>query len=141
MPPSGTPGPVDVLRLAPGADPRAALDRWCSSNRVEAAVVLSAMGSLSTAALRCAGQEQATVISGDLEVCSLTGTLSHHGLHLHLVVSDAEGRCTGGHLLMGSVVRTTLELALLRIDGLVLERTHDPATGHHELVVRALRDR
>ena len=41
---------------------------------------------------------------------------------------------TGGHLLTGCIVRTTLELVIHEIGGLRLLREPDPATGYDELV-------
>jgi predicted DNA-binding protein with PD1-like motif len=132
---TGAAGALHVLRLTPGADPRTALRTWCTEQAVEAAAVVAAVGSLSTAVLRHAGSDTPSMLVEDLEVCALTGTLSRHGVHLHLVVSDREGRVSGGHMLDGCVVRTTLELVLQVIDGLVMRRLHDPATGYPELMV------
>jgi predicted DNA-binding protein with PD1-like motif len=44
----------------------------------------------------------------------------------------------GGHLLKGSVVRTTLELVIQEIGDVRLLRTHDPKTSYDELDPRPL---
>lgn len=129
----GTAGRVHVLRLTPGADVRAALNAWCTANGIAAAALVSAVGSLSRAAIRFAGRNDAHDAVGDLEVCSLSGTLSKHGMHLHLTASDAQGQVIGGHVLDGCTVRTTLELVVQEVDGVELLRTLDPATGFAEL--------
>ena len=70
----------------------------------------------------------------DLEVCTLSGTLSRHGLHLHIAIADAEGAMTGGSLLDGCIVRTTLELVIHEIGGVRMLRKPDAITGYEELV-------
>jgi predicted DNA-binding protein with PD1-like motif len=101
-------------------------------------VIVSAVGSLSIAALRFGGRSSAESISGDLEVCALSGTLSRHGLHLHLAVADSEGRMSGGHLLEGSLVRTTLEVVIQEIGGMRFARRRDERTGYDELFPEAI---
>ena len=130
---AGRPYRVHVLRLLPGEDVRATLTTWCADMGIEAAVVVSAVGSLSVAHLRYGGRSEGSLVTGDLEVCSLSGTLSKHGPHLHLSVADGDGRMSGGHLLSGSLVRTTLELAVQEIGGVRLLRRHDDRTGYEEL--------
>ncbi|MBL9059102.1 MAG: DUF296 domain-containing protein, partial [Mangrovicoccus sp.] len=68
-----------------------------------------------------------------LEIVALSGTLSRDGVHLHLAVADATGAMTGGHLLAGSLVRTTAELVLALAAEVVFHRPLDPATGYPEL--------
>ncbi|MEO8590806.1 MAG: PPC domain-containing DNA-binding protein [Flavobacteriales bacterium] len=130
----GRPYQVHVLRLLPGEDVRELLDRWCNDRSIEAAAVSSAVGSLTRATIRFGGRSEGIVLEGDLEVCSLSGTLSRRGLHLHLAVADGDGHITGGHLLAGCLVRTTLELVVQEIGGLRLLRKPDPATGYDELL-------
>ncbi|HEX2617889.1 MAG TPA: DUF296 domain-containing protein [Flavobacteriales bacterium] len=130
---AGRGGRMHALRLIPGEDLRATLHAWAQRARIEAAGIVSAVGSCSRACLRFAGRSEGTVIEGDLEICSLSGTLARHGLHLHLVIADAEGRTTGGHLLDGCIVRTTLELIVQEVDGVQFLRTPDAGTGYLEL--------
>jgi predicted DNA-binding protein with PD1-like motif len=130
---SGRPGQVHLLRLRPGEDVRQELMQWCTERSVEAAAVTSAVGSLSRAALRYGGAQDGHISEGDLEICSLSGTLSRHGMHLHLAIADPTGRMTGGHLLEGCIVRTTVELVIQEFDGVRLLRKRDPKTGYEEL--------
>ncbi|MCC7501859.1 MAG: DNA-binding protein [Flavobacteriales bacterium] len=129
----GTSGAVHVLRLEPGADLRPTLQSWATNANIEAAAVVSAVGSLSAAHLRYAGRADGIVVTGDLEVCSFSGTLSKHGLHLHLSVADRDGIMVGGHLLPGCIVRTTLELVIQRIEGVRMARAKDAVTTYDEL--------
>jgi len=135
---AGRPYRIHVLRLLPGEDVRVQLAQWCTAQGIEAAVVLSAVGSLSTANLRYGGRSNGSTTTGDLEVCSLSGTLSKHGLHLHLAIADADGHMVGGHLLEGCVVRTTLEVAINELGGVRLKRALDERTGFSELQPEAI---
>lgn len=125
---------LHVIRLVPGEGVRESLETWCAANTIEAACIVSAVGSLTQAHLRFGGKDDGTMVHGDLEVCALSGTLSRHGVHLHLAVSDGEGRMTGGHLLAKSLVRTTLELVVHELGGVIMERRADPVTGYQELL-------
>lgn len=129
----GTNSRVHVIRLQPGEDVRETLGTWAKQGAIEAAAIVSAVGSLSTAHIRFAGRADGMVTSGDLEVCALSGLLSHHGMHLHLAVADRDGVMAGGHLLSGCLVRTTLELVVQEVTGVRMLRTYDPATTYDEL--------
>ena len=124
-----------VLRLRPGQDLRQELLALVERERIEAAVVLTCVGSLERVTLRFADRREGTALEGRKEIVSLVGTLSPRGAHLHLAVSDEEGRTTGGHLLEGSRVYTTAEVALLALDDLRFRRAKDPDTGFEELAV------
>lgn len=132
---AGRAGRTYVLRLLPGQDVRATLRDHAIAHDVAAAAIVSAVGSLNRACLRYAGRDEGSVTTGDLEVVSLSGTLSGHGMHLHMSVADRDGHMRGGHLLDGCLVRTTLELLIQEIDGLRMRREKDPGTGYDELVV------
>ena len=49
---------------------------------------------------------------GEQEILSLSGTLSPDGAHLHIALVDSRGAVIGGHLCVGSLVRTTAELRI-----------------------------
>jgi predicted DNA-binding protein with PD1-like motif len=102
---------------------------------VDAAFVLQGIGSLSVARIRFAGAPDFTELRGDLEILSLGGSLSPDGPHLHIAVSDATGRVTGGHMGPGCVVRTTAEVLVALLPGHRFSRELDPATGFSELIV------
>lgn len=130
---TGRPYQLHTLRLLPGEDVRAVLVTWAERNGIEAAAIVSAVGSVRVAMLRYGGKDAATAVEGDLEVCALSGTVSRHGLHVHIAVADGEGRMAGGHLVMGTLVRTTLEIVLHEIGGLRFVRRPDERTGYDEL--------
>ena len=124
---------VVPLRLPPGADLRRALEAWMGEQQEQAGCVISAVGSLSVVQLRLAGATQATAIHGELEILSLSGTLSPDGAHLHLAIADSSGGVIGGHLCAGSLVRTTAELVIGLLPDWRFNRELDPATGYPEL--------
>ncbi|MDQ0038322.1 putative DNA-binding protein with PD1-like motif [Variovorax boronicumulans] len=125
-----------ALRLNPGDDLRAALDAALKQRGAEAAFVVSGIGSLRGARIRYAGVESAAVLDGDLEILTLSGTLSPDGAHLHISVSDAVGQVRGGHVAPGCIVRTTAEILIAWLPEWRFAREHDPATGYPELVPR-----
>ena len=124
------------LRLNPGADLRAALSTALSAFHEEAAFVVAGVGSLCEARLRFAGQDTLRRLEGDLELLTLSGTLSAGGPHLHASIADADGHVFGGHVATGCIVRTTAEVLLAVLDDVRFTREPDPATGYAELVVR-----
>lgn len=124
-----------ALRLDPGDDLRASLVAALRASGHEAGFVLQGIGSLSVAQLRYAGQPQPDELRGDLEILSLAGSLSADGAHLHMSVSDAQGRVLGGHVCAGCVVRTTAELLLALLPGQRFTRELDPRTGYPELKI------
>lgn len=126
---------VVPLRLRPGADLRRGVESWFVQQDEHAGCVISAIGSLSTAQLRFAGRDASTVIRGELEILSLSGTLSPDGAHLHMAVADSRGAVIGGHLCAGSLVRTTAELVLGLLPEWSFRRQLDPASGYAELQI------
>ena len=98
--------------------------------------MLSGIGSLSVAPLRLAGQEELTVLEGDLEIITLSGSLSPDGAHLHISVADSQGRVSGGHLALGATVRTTAEVLVALLPACSFRRELDPSTGFTELIIR-----
>ena len=124
---------VVPLRLQPGADLRQALEAWMGEQQEQAGCMISAVGSLSMAQLRLAGASETTTICGELEIISLSGTLSPDGAHLHIAIADSSGAVIGGHLCPGSLVRTTAELVIGLLPEWRFQRELDPATGYAEL--------
>lgn len=130
-----------ALRLAPGDDLRRCLEHAARAQGWPAAFVLAGIGSLRPAAVRLAGAEKATVIDRDVELLTLSGSISPDGAHLHLSISDETGHVTGGHVAYGCKVRTTAELVIALLPDWRFTREMDPRTGYPELVVRPAADR
>jgi predicted DNA-binding protein with PD1-like motif len=128
---------LEAIRLLPGADLRQSLLQYSADREIDAACIVSCVGSLDGARLRFAGAVEGAQIAGKLEILSLNGTLSRHGCHLHIAVAEGDGRVSGGHLLDGSPVYTTVEVVLAALPDLVFKRVKDESTGYRELQIEA----
>lgn len=84
------------LRLRPGQDLRAALERLARTRGVRAGIVLSAVGSLEAPCIRFAGAQNPSALPGCFEIVSLTGTVCRDGVHLHAALAGAQGQVVGG---------------------------------------------
>ena len=124
------------IRLAPGTDLRLALEQVLQEQKEQAGWVLSGIGSLSVAPLRLAGEEELSILEGDLEIITLAGSLSPDGAHLHISVAAADGQVSGGHLAVGAKVRTTAEVLMALLPSWSFSRELDPDTGFKELIIR-----
>ena len=124
------------LRLQPGDDLRAALEQAVSAHGCPAAFVISGIGSLSSANIRLAGAQQILNLEGEFEILTLAGSIAANGSHLHISVSDSQGRVLGGHVSPGCRVRTTAEILLTLLPAWQLVREADEATGYAELTIR-----
>ena len=92
-----------AIHLGPGADLRKSLEELAQQQQAEG-FVLSIVGNLSRVTFACPGSDQPRVLTGELEIISLQGTISPQGVHLHLSFSDGECQVWGGHLEHGSEV-------------------------------------
>ena len=76
-------------------------------------------------------------IKEHLEIVSLVGTLSSTGgHHLHISLSDKDGKVIGGHVFGELNVFTTAEVVIGDCSDLLFVREHDPSSGWDELVVK-----
>lgn len=121
------------LRLNPGEDLRAALQAAVRERQQRAAFVLAGIGSLIDARLRLAAADEALLVPGPSEVLTLSGSLGADHAHLHMSLSDAQGRVWGGHVMPGCVVRTTAEVLIAWLPDWDFTREADAATGYLEL--------
>lgn len=91
------------LHLDAGSDVRLSLEALARDHGATG-YVLSVVGNLSTAVFQCPGKASPTRLRGELEIITLSGTLSPEGVHLHLSFSDGDCRVWGGHLEPGTLV-------------------------------------
>ena len=101
---------VFTFRLKPGQDLFDEIEAVIAEKNIEAGCVLSAVGSLTHVMLRLAGRDQYSEYDGPFEIVSMTGTVSIHGSHLHISISDGDGKTIGGHLVPGCRIYTTAEM-------------------------------
>ncbi len=124
-----------ALRLRPNHDLKQELVAFAMRESLQAGFVLTCVGSLRRAALRLADRSETTVYDAKFEILSLVGTLSPDGPHLHVALSDGEGRTIGGHLQDGSLIYTTAEIVVGELDDLMFSRPIDPETTYDELFI------
>lgn len=127
-----------ALRLHPGDDLRQCLTQFAHDRQLQAGCVLTAIGSLHPATLRFANQPDATTLDDWFEVITLAGTLSVHGVHLHMAIANQRGEMLGGHLMDGCLIYTTAEIVIAELAGVVFERAIDYQTGFLELNISPL---
>lgn len=101
-----------ALRLQPGQGLKPERDRLVTTKNIDAACILTCVGSLTTAVLPYANEEQAVQLTGHFQIVSLTGSLPKHGPHSHIAIADGTGQTTGAHLLEGSKIYTTAEIVI-----------------------------
>eukprot|EP00873_Tetraselmis_striata_P028901 jgi/Tetstr1/449165/TSEL_036374.t1 len=138
----GSPMRAYALRVTPGAELKAALMAFVKEHDLQAAAVVTCVGSLTGATLRLAnadrdsGDNDVVTRTERFEILSLVGTLSAtHGCHLHCSLGDAQGAVFGGHCVGGMTVFTTAEVVLAECAGMAFERHLDERTGFKELCV------
>ena len=122
-----------AFRLTKGDDLRLSIEEYCAHYNIDTAVVLSAVGCLFSVSLRLADAEKFLHIDKDYEIVSLTGTISRSEAHLHISLSDDEGKCIGGHLIEGCLVNTTCEVVLGILEDYKSIRKYDEYTGYDEI--------
>ena len=125
-----------TFQLKPGQDLYAEIDSVVKERNIEAGCVLSAVGSLTHATLRLANREFSSEYDGYFEIVSMTGTVSIHGSHLHLSISDGDGKTIGGHLVPGCKIYTTAEMVLGTFEDVVYRREFVKDSGYEELSVK-----
>ena len=125
-----------TFRLKPQEDLFDSVEGFVKKNHIEAGCVLSSVGSLTHATLRLANRETYNQYEGHFEIVSMTGTVSIHGSHIHIAISDGDGITTGGHLVSGCKIYTTAEIVLLELDDVVYKRElYENDSGYEELAV------
>lgn len=124
-----------VTRITRGDDLKKVLAEIVTQHSIRAGSIASCVGSLSALNIRLAGAEQTLSLEAPFELVSLMGTLTAKHQHVHIAVSDTQGRVWGGHLLKGCLIDTTAELIIHHYPDLVFQRAFDEQTGFSELVV------
>lgn len=124
-----------TFRLTPGQDLLDSIDAFVMKNHIEAGCILSGVGSLMHVVLRFANRKVYNEFEGYFEIVSITGTVSTHGSHLHIAISDGDGVTIGGHLVPGCKIYTTAEIVIAAFPDLVYKREHAEDSGYDELQV------
>lgn len=130
---------IHTFRITPGGDLKAEIEAFVRQQRIEAGFIITCVAGLSQATIRMAGavpeRQDIRTLEGDYEVTSLVGTVSTNGVHLHIAISDSEGKGIGGHLKEGTIVHPTAEIVIGEDESATYTREFDAETGFDELVV------
>jgi len=124
-----------TFRLKSGQDLFDSIESFAHEKRIQAGCLLSGVGSLTHAALRLADRDFYSEYDGPFEIVSITGTVSIHGSHLHIAISDGDGTTIGGHLESGCRIYTTAEIVIAAFNNVIYKREFAEDSGYNELVV------
>lgn len=127
---------VIAVRLTKGMDLKLSLAKLVEQHGIKTGSIASCVGCVSHLNLRLAGAESTLTKQEPFEIVSVMGTLTAEHQHVHISVSDCEGRVWGGgHLLEDTVIDTTAELIIHSYSELEFTRAMDDSTGYTELQV------
>lgn len=131
---------VHVIRLHPDDLLREEIDKYVKSHKIKAGMVLTCVGNVKKAVLRMADSKiiKTYTDKGTYEIVSLVGTVESGNSHLHISISDKNGKVYGGHLKNDTIVGVTVEIAIGEIEKLSFKRKLDKETGYKELVIDKL---
>ncbi|MFA6624167.1 MAG: PPC domain-containing DNA-binding protein [Bacilli bacterium] len=123
-------------RLEKGDDLYDSILRIAKKNHIRAGVILSGVGCVSKARIRDSQGVDVHEIVENMEIVSLTGTISEEGLHLHISLSRKDLSVIGGHLKEGTIISLTCELVIGILKDCEFERILDEKTGYKELKIK-----
>lgn len=129
---------VHTFRLTPGEDLMEGILAYIKEKEIQAASIVTCVGSLTEATLRMANASrekpnQTKTRVERFEIVSMTGTGNTESAHFHLGLSDKDGDFFGGHLMEGCKIFTTAEITLLESPNAIFTRIYDEKTGFKEL--------
>ncbi|HHF2914838.1 DNA-binding protein [Vibrio parahaemolyticus] len=126
---------VIAVRLTKGMDLKLSLAKLVEKHGIKAGSIASCVGCVSDLNLRLASAERTLTKQEPFEIVSVMGTLTPEHQHVHISVSDRDGRVWGGHLMEGTFIDTTAELIIHSYPELEFTRAMDGSTGYTELQV------
>ncbi|XP_031438052.1 bifunctional protein GlmU-like isoform X2 [Clupea harengus] len=135
---------VYALRLGPGEELFSSLLSFVEERKLRAPFIITCVGSVTKATLRLANAtaentNEVIRLQERFEIVSLVGTLNKDA-HLHICLSDKDGKTVGGHVLGDLEVFTTAEVVIGEAAELQFSREMDARTGFPELVIQRRHD-
>ena len=131
-----------IIRLKPGCDVLAGIEDACRQYDLKNGVILSGLGGWQRASYfeptafpnGRVGYGTAVVKEGLFSLISVSGLICHEedgriSPHVHVTLSYGDGTTFGGHLGYGSIVLTTTELVIGRVERIDMARRMDATTG------------
>ena len=133
-------GRVVVVRLAPGTDLLKEIQAACERYQIHNGVVISAIGSLKQVRFcdvealpekKCGyGYGRILALDETIELTGAGGVIcsdaeGNINLHIHICMSDKNGKAYGGHLVEGTEVLMTADIVLGEIEGISMLREYN----------------
>ena len=135
-------GRVVVIRLAPGTDLLGGMQQACEQYGIRNGVIISAIGSLNGVRFcdvealpekKCGyGYGRIMTLDETIELTGAGGVICSDAagkinLHVHISMSDKNGKAYGGHLVAGTKVLMTADIVLGEIEGISMLREYNEA--------------
>ncbi len=127
-----------VFRLTKGQDLKQEIVKFVKDNNIEAGIIKCGVGCVSEARFRLADGKSIMHKKKNYEIVSIMGTVSKNGCHIHISFSANDGTTIGGHLLEGTLINTTAEICIEKLENYIFSRELDSNTGYKELVIKTL---
>lgn len=125
---------IVITRLTRGMDLKDSIRKICIKENIKAGVILSSVGSIKKINIRLPNLNT-FMKEANYEIISLNGTLSSNRIHLHISVSDINGNVIGGHLLEETIIDTTCELVIQKLECEFIKE-YDDSTKFDELAIK-----
>lgn len=129
---------IHVFRLTKGMDLKSSLISFVKKHNISAGIILTCVGCVYESNIRLSDGVTTRYFKENLEILSLSGTLSKDGIHVHISMADSKGHSYGGHLLEGCLVNTTAEIAIGELNSMEFSRKYDKHTGYNELIINKI---
>ena len=104
-----------IFKLETGWDLLISLQELAKKEN-KAGYILSVVGNLRKAKIKCPGKKQSTLIKNTLEIISLNGTISPNSCHLHISFSDGNCNVWAGHLEEETIILKAADMLIGFID-------------------------
>ena len=137
----GKMGRVVVIRLTPGTDLLEGIQAACEKYQIRNGVIINAIGSLDGVRFcnveplpekKCGyGYGRVLSLNETIELTGAGGVIcsdasGNINLHIHISMSDKNGKAYGGHLVEGTKVLMTADIVLGEIEDISMLRELDP---------------
>tara|TARA_B100001115_G_scaffold145589_1_gene113805 strand:- start:48 stop:650 length:603 start_codon:yes stop_codon:yes gene_type:complete len=104
-----------IFKLETGNDLLISLQEMAQKEN-KAGYILSVVGNLSKARIKCPGKKQSTLIKNTLEIISLNGTIEPRRCHLHISFSDGNCNIWAGHLEEETIIHKGADMLIGFLD-------------------------
>jgi predicted DNA-binding protein with PD1-like motif len=124
---------IHILRVDPGEDVLASIERLLKESGIQQAVVLGGYGTLAAYHLHWVTHNRIPTENlfrrgeGGIEILAMNGLVVNSEPHIHVVLSTPEG-AFGGHLEPGCIAYVLCEVFFAEVEGVSLSRQRVPVS-------------